>query len=244
MLNVVCVAILMFCFNISCSCSERVAMPRDGYFSPHDLCEVEIARVEKQYGIPHRLLMAISTVESGRVTGSSRRKRPWAWTVCANGRGYYFSTKSAAIASVKKLMGRGIRNIDVGCMQVNLFHHSKAFRDLEEAFTPKNNVDYGAKFFVELKKCYKSWTNAVGYYHSKAEKFFKPYCSHVYAAWTKTRQCTINNSKAVQLASAANARSNISFLPSYYSSFDRRISNKLHQLGKKTISKKAPKFCY
>lgn len=213
----------------------------DRYFSQHDLCEYEIMKAEKAYGIPHKLLMAIGTVESGRATGNSKSKRPYPWTICANGKGYFLSTKSAAIATVKKLMARGIRNIDVGCMQVNLMHHSKAFKNLEEAFTPKYNVRYASKYFMELKNLYKTWTNAVGYYHSKAEKYYKPYCSVVFNTWQKVMDRPINTSLKVQRASSK-VKSHISFLPSYYSMVDKKISEKLHRLGRMSISKSAPKF--
>lgn len=214
--------------------------PRERYFSQHDLCESEIVKAERKYGIPNRLLMAIGTVESGRSL-DSRSKRAWPWTICAAGKSYYFSTKSAAIATVKRLLSRGIRNIDVGCMQVNLLHHSHAFKTLEEAFTPKYNVSYAAKFFMELKNTYNSWTHAVGYYHSKAAKYYRPYCSVVYNTWAKVRNNTINESLAVQQASSE-IKSKISFLPSYYSLIDTKISAKLHQLGRKTINRTAPKF--
>jgi len=210
------------------------------YFGQHELCESEIVRAERKYGIPNRLLLAIATVESGRNVGKSH-KRPWPWTICANGKGYYCSTKSAAIATVKRLISQGTRNIDVGCMQVNLMHHSKAFKTLEEAFTPHTNVAYASKFFINLKNLHNSWTKAVGYYHSKVEKFYKPYCSLVYAAWKHSQNFKINNSIWVQKA-ANTVKSHISFLPSYYSMVDNSISAKLHQLGQKTISRPSPHF--
>jgi hypothetical protein len=213
----------------------------DEYFAQHDLCESEIADAERKYGIPHRLLMAVGTIESGRSTKGSGGKRPYPWTVCAEGKSYFFSTKSAAIAGVKRLLGQGKRNIDVGCMQVNLLHHSKAFRNLEEAFTPKHNVDYAARFFTELKKANDSWTHAVGYYHSRSEKYYKPYCSAVYGAWTNAIDRKINSAPRVRKA-AAEVKSKISFIPSYYSLIDSKISAKLHQLGRKTLSRRAPKF--
>ena len=211
------------------------------YFSQHDLCEYEIMKAEKAYGIPHRLFMAIGTVESGRVTGNAKHKRPYPWIICANGKSYFLSTKSAAIATVKRLMARGIRNIDVGCMQVNLMHHSKAFKNLEEAFTPQCNVRYASKYFMQLKNMYKTWTNAVGYYHSKAEKYYKPYCSLVFNEWKKVANRPINTSIRVQQA-ASKVKSKISFLPSYYSLVDKSISEKLHRLGRMSISRSAPKF--
>ena len=212
---------------------------KDKYFGQHELCESEIIKAEKKFGIPNRLLLAISTVESGRAVG--RSKRPWPWTICANGRGYYCTTKSAAIATVKRLMARGIRNIDVGCMQVNLLHHSTAFKNLEEAFTPKANVNYAARFFMSLRNTYNSWTHAVGYYHSKAAKHYKPYCSLVYNTWNKVRNFQIRDTPVIARA-ASKIKSDISFLPSYYSLVDNNISAKLHQLGRKTLVRSAPKF--
>ena len=212
---------------------------KDRYFGQHELCESEIIKAEKKYGIPNRLLLAISTVESGRAVG--RSKKPWPWTICANGRGYYCTTKSAAIATTKRLIARGIRNIDVGCMQVNLLHHSTAFKNLEEAFTPKANVNYAARFFLGLKNTYSSWTHAVGYYHSKAAKYYKPYCLMVYNTWNRVRNVQVRDTPIISRA-ASEIKSNISFLPSYYSLVDNNISAKLHQLGRKTLVRSTPKF--
>lgn len=212
----------------------------DKYFGQHELCESEIVKAEQKYGIPKRLLLAISTVESGRAVG--RSKRPWPWTICANGRGYYCSTKSAAIATTKRLMARGIRNIDVGCMQVNLLHHSTAFKNLEEAFTPKANINYAARFFMKLKNSYSSWTHAVGYYHSKLAKHYKPYCTLVYNAWSKVKNIPVRSNNVVIAKAASKVKSDISFLPSYYSLVDNNISDKLHQLGRKTLVRSVPKF--
>lgn len=237
-MRIIFLLVIFFSFNLQGS-------QKSGYFSPHDLCEQEIIKAEKKYSIPHRLLMAISTVESGRQLNDSKTKRPWPWCICSQGKSYYLSTKSAAIAAVKRLRSRGIKNIDVGCMQVNLFHHSKAFKDLEEAFNPKQNVEYAAKLFCKLKRDYGTWTHAVGYYHSKSSKYYKPYCSNVYTAWNKVKNRNISDidvsHSQAQLASSE-IKSKISFLPSYYSLIDNNISQKLHKLGKMTLSRKSPKF--
>lgn len=236
------VVLVLICICMS-SVDAKPKGAKDDYFSPHELCEYEISKAEQKYSVPNRLLMAIGTVESGRKLDGDQSSRPWPWTVCAKGKSYYLSTKSAAIAMVKRLMGRGIRNIDVGCMQVNLLHHNKAFKDLEEAFTPKNNVDYAAKFFTQLQQTYKSWTHAVGYYHSKAAKFYKPYCAKVYAAWTSAKAIDVPaevSPKIVQ--AAAEVPSKISYMPSYYALRDRDMLEKLHKLGRQSLSRKAPDF--
>ena len=54
----------------------------------------------------------------------------------AEGRGRYLPSKEAAIAEVQALKAKGITNIDVGCMQVNLYYHGSNFDDLNEAFDP------------------------------------------------------------------------------------------------------------
>jgi hypothetical protein len=210
------------------------------YFAPHNLCEYEIEKAEKKYGIPCKLFMAMGTVESGYAL-DSKPKRPYPWAVCVDGKSYFFPTKSAAISAVRRLIAKGKRNIDVGCMQVNLLHHSRAFKTLEEAFTPKHNVDYAARFFMELKNTYNSWTRAVGYYHSKAAKYYKPYCATVYNAWTNVRNRATNCSPKMWQASSE-VKSKISFLPSYYSLVDGEITAKLHQLSRKTLNRNMPKF--
>ncbi|MDR2794762.1 MAG: transglycosylase SLT domain-containing protein [Holosporaceae bacterium] len=233
------------CVSVSISNTSRGRPTNKEYFSPHDLCESEIIEAEKKFAIPRRLLLAIGTVESGKAeTGNvtSKRKRPWPWTICARGKSYFCSTKSAAIAMVKRFMARGVKNIDVGCMQINLLHHTKAFRDLEEAFTPKNNIEYAAKYFMQLKKASNSWTYAVGYYHSKSSRHYKPYCYSVYNVWKKVLDCNVNRSLAVCKASSE-VKSDISFLPSYYNGFvDKKLSSKLHKLGRQSLVRSVPKF--
>ena len=226
------------CF--AASTQNEDSLTPTGYFGQHELCEHEIARVERQYNIPHGLFMAIGTVESGRSV-TSRGKRPWPWTLCVNGKSYYCSTKSAAIATAKRLIARGVRNIDVGCMQVNLLHHSKAFKSLSEAFTPKHNVEYAAKFFSQLRNTYSSWTHAVGYYHSKTPKFYKKYCKNVYNAWEKARNFTVRSTPKIQQASR-DIKSNIPFMPSFYSLMDRSMTAKLHRLGRQSLKHRPPKF--
>ena len=40
--------------------------------------------------------------------------------------------------------------MDVGCMQVNLYHHAHAFSSLDNAFDPQSNVDYAARFLRSI----------------------------------------------------------------------------------------------
>lgn len=130
-----------------------------------DSCMTPIADAETDNGIPTGLLKAIGFAESGRVANG--QKVAWPWTVNAQGQGHYFETKEAAIAFVTELRQQGVEVIDVGCMQVNLYHHPQAFDSLEAAFDPADNVAYAAEFLSALQAETGDWGLATQYYHSR-----------------------------------------------------------------------------
>lgn len=91
-----------------------------GTDAQNQLCAKYIAHYQKTENIPSHLLTAISLVESGRWDSNKKQKFAWPWTVMAEGKGVFLPTKAEAVAKVKGLQKRGVSNIDVGCMQVNL----------------------------------------------------------------------------------------------------------------------------
>jgi tetratricopeptide (TPR) repeat protein len=148
------------------------------------LCALAIAGEEKKNGIPAGLLSAISMVESGRRDPASGQKVAWPWTIYAEGEGQYFANKAEAMAAVVELLKRNVSLIDVGCMQVNLYHHPKAFRSLEDAFSPADNVAYAAKLLKSLAKSKGTWTQGVAAYHAGENGTHGgPYLSKVLAEW-------------------------------------------------------------
>lgn len=149
----------------------------------NDLCAGLIQRTERSRGIPARLLSAISLAESARLDPRSKATIAWPWTVNAGGDARYYATKAQAIAGVRRLKASGVRNIDVGCMQVNLMHHPKAFKNLEAAFDPATNVAYAARFLKELHGKSGSWVSAVASYHSKDVRRGHPYMLRVLKIW-------------------------------------------------------------
>ncbi len=159
-----------------------------GPVGEHTLCTRSIAAAEAARQIPQYLLQAIASVESGRWSAAEKVNLAWPWTVYAEGRGRYLPSKAAAIAEVEALLRRGVRNIDVGCMQVNLHYHGRAFSSLEEAFDPVHNVAYATSFLVDLRRTTRSWTNAVKSYHSRTRSLHVPYRKRVYRAWRELRQ--------------------------------------------------------
>jgi len=88
----------------------------------------------------------------------------------------------------EELQAKGVKNIDVGCMQVNLMHHGVAFRDLEEAFDPIHNALYAAAFLKELRMERRSWSGAVATYHSSDPARGNAYSDKVFALWQNENQ--------------------------------------------------------
>ena len=150
---------------------------------PGRACRQAIATAEQGAGIPPRLLQAIGLVESGR-TAADGTRRPWPWTVDADGTGFFFPSKAAAIAGVRRLRARGARSIDVGCLQVSLLHHPHAFASLDQAFDPAANARYAAGFLRRLFAGTHDWAGAAAAYHSQTPALAAPYRRQVMAAWS------------------------------------------------------------
>lgn len=152
------------------------------------LCDFETARVEAAEAIPARLLKAISLAETGRWNAGERANFAWPWTVTALGQGHYFRGPGAALDFIRRLQSRGISNIDVGCMQVNLFYHGGAFASLEDAIDPATNVAYAAGYLKGLYRSTRSWTQAAAYYHSTTPVKARAYKLKVLKYWNGERR--------------------------------------------------------
>jgi hypothetical protein len=156
--------------------------------APGLLCRSAVATAERGSGIPPHLLAAISRVESGRRDPVTGAWHPWPWTVNAEGEGSFYETKAQAVAAVRAMQERGMRSIDVGCMQVNLMHHPDAFATLEQAFDPQINAAYAAKFLKDLFALSGDWTKATGLYHSATPELAIDYRQKVQAVWPEETQ--------------------------------------------------------
>ncbi|MGE5548611.1 MAG: transglycosylase SLT domain-containing protein [Solirubrobacterales bacterium] len=178
--------------------------------APEALCASEIAKSEQLYGIPARLLDSISVVESGRYDRDSRATLAWPWTVTSEGEGKFFPTKAEAVAEVKRLKAKGVRNIDVGCMQVNLHYHPDAFSSIEDAFEPTANVGYAARFLKGLYNATNHWVTAASYYHSQTPALAAAYRDRLLKVWNGSGTST---AVAAAPAPSSKARSQVASLP-------------------------------
>ena len=142
---------------------------------------------ERTRRFPKGLLYAIARVESGRQARVNSAPAPWPWTVTVGGEGRYYNSKEEAVKAVEQLQRDGRSNIDVGCMQVNLHHHGRAFGSVSEAIDPVNNVAYATEYLVVLYKRYNNWEEAIKYYHSSDPNKHNHYLARVKRVWEASR---------------------------------------------------------
>ena len=166
-------------------------------------CEKLARQAEEKYQLPKNVLLSIARVESGygKVEGITRS---WPWTLNAGGNSAYFETKKDALKDLKAKLKRGIRNVDLGCMQINYKWHNKFFKSASQMMDPHINVDYGARFLKRLYQRHGSWDKAIKYYHSRNSKYNKSYLRKVKAVWQKENNNTV--SSPTILAAATNTK--------------------------------------
>ena len=145
-------------------------------------CSVAIVAAEARHATAPGLLSAIARAESGRPVPPLAGLQPWPWAINADGAARYFDSKAAAVAWTNQALTRGVRQIDVGCMQINLQSHPQAFRSIDDAFDPAQNADYAARFLVRLREdAGGNWFVATGYYHSRTPVLAADYRERVQA---------------------------------------------------------------
>ncbi|MCF8483507.1 MAG: lytic transglycosylase domain-containing protein [Rhodospirillum sp.] len=152
------------------------------------LCAAQTLSQNREEGFPEHMLTAISLVESGRWDQDLKARIAWPWTVTSGGEGTFYPTKVAALEAVRVLQAQGVRNIDVGCMQVNLRYHGDAFGGgLDEAMDPAANVAYAVNFLKRLYKETGDWAKAVTAYHSKTPEYAARYAKKINEAWAEAK---------------------------------------------------------
>lgn len=171
------------------------------------LCRAGAEAAAKAADLPAGLLTAISLRETGRWSARLKTSLTWPWTVTARGRGHYLDSKADAIAFVKRLRKRGVSNIDVGCMQINLHYHADAFANLQDAFDPRRNAGYAADFLARLRVSHGSLAPAVARYHSGDPARGARYRTGVFELWLNQPKATNHQAIAAARQAAKKAAS-------------------------------------
>lgn len=124
------------------------------------ICEREIAAAAIKYGVPEGILYSVGLTETGR-RGSLQ---PWALNV--EGKAVFASSRDDALQVFGDARRRGVKLIDLGCMQINHHYHGDQFSEAEDMLNPRRNVEYAAKFLSRLHAKHVTWTMAVARYHA------------------------------------------------------------------------------
>jgi hypothetical protein len=154
---------------------------------PGAQCRLAVQNAGHAAAIPDHLMSAIARVESGR-PDLAGVVQPWPWSINVEGVDHVYDSKAEAIAAVRAFQARGIRSIDVGCMQVNLMYHPDAFASLDQAFDPMANAIYAAGFLRRLFAQTGSWPTATAAYHSAAPELGMPYQRKVQAVFAEEQR--------------------------------------------------------
>lgn len=183
------IGVIRFCIAAAIAgiAAPATAAPQR-FEDPSKICAQATAAQERVHRLPSRLLTAIAKAESGRWDEARRASFAWPWTVASGGEGRHFSTREAALAEVRRLKAKGVTNIDIGCMQINLFHHGRAFASVEHAIDPVANASYAAQFLRQLYETSGDWMEAAGRYHSSTPERGHAYRAKVARLWDETKR--------------------------------------------------------
>ncbi len=156
------IAVIMFLFPF---CANAA--------SESDLCVAAAINAATQASIPTEVLRSLSLTETGR--SRDGEFAPWPWTVNMEGKGYWFDTRTEAVAFVTEAYEAGARSFDIGCFQINHRWHGQAFTSFDQMFDPARNAEYAAEFLTSLLEEGGSWSEAAGAYHSKTDALAEKY---------------------------------------------------------------------
>ena len=166
------------------------------FSKPFPSCIEIAANIEIENSLPTNLLQSISMVESARKMADGTM-RPWPWTLNHGGKSLFFDNKADASAYLRKNITRKYKNIDVGCMQINVKWHYDQFSSFDHMLDPEENMRYAALFLTKLKRRHGSWDEAIKYYHSSTSKLNTKYFAKVKHAWNEN----LNSSKLLHKVS-------------------------------------------
>lgn len=119
-----------------------------------------MASASAKYDVPLGVLYAVGLTE----TGHKGSLHPFALNIA--GKTVRAGSAAEAIALFNDSEAKGIRLIDLGCMQINHHYHGAEFRSVDDMLVPSLNVDYAARFLSQLRTQEGSWTMAVARYHA------------------------------------------------------------------------------
>lgn len=138
----------------------------------------------REAGINVSTLYGIAIQESG-MHWTDGSYRPWPWTLNVNEKKAGVKTGSrrymnqqAAEDALQELIVNGIRNVDVGIMQINLYWHGDKVKNQLDLLDPVINIGVAVQYLKQLNQ--KNITQLVADYHAPTDPARgRAYVNHV-----------------------------------------------------------------
>ena len=165
------ILVLSFILCFHCSIVFAKNEPATQYSQEH--IASLISKAEKENQIPAGLLAAIARVESNTK----------AYALNINGNTVLNASLEEASGVVKKKLAAGMKNIDLGIMQLNYRWHGDKFNNVTQMLIPENNIRYAASLLKSLRVQHGTWHKAIKYYHSAKPEHHRKYSRRVVAYW-------------------------------------------------------------
>ena len=130
------------------------------------------AAVAREFRIPPAVLYGVALQESVMLFGEPRRRvpLPWPWTLNIAGTPARLPTRAAAEQRLRAALHAGIDSVDIGPMGINWRYHKHRLLSVERSLDPYWNLRVGAGLLAGHFADCANWTEAVGRYHSPANK--------------------------------------------------------------------------
>ncbi|RDC74872.1 lytic transglycosylase domain-containing protein [Rhodovulum sp. 12E13] len=143
------------------------------------LCEDWAAVAAAEHAVPERLMRAIARAETGRERLGT--VRAWPWAVNVEGEGHWFDSRQEALDYAGARLAAGAAQVDIGCFQLNVGWHARAFAGLDQMIDPARNARYAARFLAALHDEFGDWTRAAAAYHSRTPEHGRAYVARLAA---------------------------------------------------------------
>jgi len=132
------------------------------------------AAVARECQIPPAVLYGVALQESAMLFGEPRRRMPlpwpWPWTLNIDGTPARLPSRAAAELRLRAALHAGIDSVDIGPMGINWRYHKHRLLSVERSLDPYWNLRVGAGLLAGHFADCADWTEAVGRYHSPANK--------------------------------------------------------------------------
>ncbi len=128
--------------------------------------------VASEFGVPAAVLYGVALQETVLLFGQpgKRQPLPWPWTLNIAGKPARLATRAAAEQRLHRSLRDGIDSVDIGPMGINWRYHKDRLVSVQLALDPYWNLRVGAGILAGHFAACGNWPEAVGRYHSPANK--------------------------------------------------------------------------